>query len=282
MNVATSLETKIAQAGGRILGKNSGSAFDELFEQASIRSVTSSPVAETSSSSTPQPADGEISLTAAARHLGFTALVADGHSRKVKYMQALALGLPCIAHRWITTCLERDEIVDWAPYLLCAGESAFLGGAYRSRNLVSYDASHARLTQVMEARPRLLGSSRILIVMKKSEQGKKAEYVFLARVLGATICRVNSLEDAKAKMKASQDQGRPFDWVYIGDKVSKADWLTDAGKDAGGNNKKRKRGSGNAAATAGPQSKKLRTLSDELVIQSLILGRLIEAGEMEE
>ncbi|OIW29974.1 hypothetical protein CONLIGDRAFT_632080 [Coniochaeta ligniaria NRRL 30616] len=285
MDAAGSLETKIAQAGGRILENG----FDELFESGSVRSVITSPVSSTSSSP-PQAADEDVNLVPAARHLGFTALVADGHSRKEKYMQALALGLPCVAARWITMCLDSGEIVDWAPYLLCAGQSAFLGGAYKSRILAPYDASHAQLARVIEARPRLLDGNRILLVMKKSEkkseQGKKMlKYVFLARVLGATLCRVQSVNEAKAMVKASQEMGRPFDWVYAGGKIDKTELFAEAvtgATNTGGNSKKRKRGGGNTTATAGDPTKKIQTLTDELVIQSLILGRIIQEGEMEE
>jgi hypothetical protein len=285
MDAARSLESKIMQAGGRVLENG----FDELFESGSVRSVITSPVPSTSSSP-PQAADGDVNLVPAARHLGFTALVADGHSRKEKYMQALALGLPCIAARWITTCLNSGKIVDWAPYLLSAGQSTFLGGAYKSRILAPYDASQAQLAQIIEGRPRLLDGSRILLVMKKSEkkseQGKKMmKYVFLARVLGATLCGAQSVNEAKAKMKASQDMGRPFDWVYAGSKVDKAELFADAengAANARANSKKRKRGGGNTTATAGNSTQQIRTLTDELVIQSLILGRLIEEDEIDE
>lgn len=226
--------------------------------------------------------DGEVTLTAAARRLGFTALVADGHSRKPKYMQALALGLPCIAAKWITACLDRNEIVDWAPYLLCAGQSKFLDGAYRSRTLTPYDASQARLAQVIEARPRLLDGNKVLLVMKKAEQGKKLAYVFLARILGATLCRAHSTGDARAQVKAAQESGEPFDWVYADGKAGKAELYTDGAADTGANNKKRKRAVGWVTIIEGAPMKKTRTLTDELVIQSLILGRLIEDGEMKE
>ncbi|KAI9875472.1 MAG: hypothetical protein M1823_007469, partial [Watsoniomyces obsoletus] len=53
---------------------------------------------------------------------GFTVLVADKHSRKEKYMQALALGLPCLSGKWIDACVEAKALVDWQPYLLAAGE----------------------------------------------------------------------------------------------------------------------------------------------------------------
>lgn len=281
MHTATSLENKIVQAGGRILEEG----FVELFDSGGGRSVSASPVSSTPSSPA-QVADGEVNLTPAARRLGFTALIADGHSRKEKYMQALALGLPCLAARWITACLDTGKVVDWAPYLLCAGQSTLLDGAYMSRTILAYDASEARLALVIGARQRLLDGSRILLVMKKSEQNKKKmmAYVFLARVLGATLCRVHSVNEAKTKMEAFQAIGQPFDWIYAGGKVNKTELFADvgaAGTKAGANSKKRKRGGGSTTSTVGALNG-IRTLTDELIAQSLILGRLIQEGEMEE
>jgi hypothetical protein len=255
------VQKRIKQAGGRILENG----FDELFEVSTIGPLSSSPM---SSAGT----EGEISLTPEGRSTGFTALIADGHSRKVKYMQALALGIPCLAARWVTTCLGRNELVDWSPYLLCAGQSAFLGDAIRSRSLTPYHAATARLTDVISQREKLLEGSRILTVMRKSSEGKKMAYVFLARVLGASLTRVRSVEEAKAEMKAAEEAGRPFDWVYADGKPDEEALL--ASGPTGG--KKRKR-----ISMAAHPAKRVRTLSDELVIQSLILGRLIEEGEME-
>jgi hypothetical protein len=262
MEIAKTVEHRIVQAGGRVLANG----FDELFEVSPARSAPSSPTSDT------EGPEVELPLAEGAQAVGFTALIADGHSRKVKYMQALGLGLPCLATRWVTTCLDRGELVDWSPYLLCAGQSAFLGDAIRSRSLAPYDAAKVTLADVIDRRPRLLAGSRILMIMKKSEQGKKMPYVFLARVLGATVARVTSIDDAKARLALP---GRhAFDWVYVDDKIDKASLVVPAVV-----GKKRKRGS---AAANHPPAKKMRTLSNELVIQSLILGRLIGDGEMDE
>lgn len=274
MRLAEAIEAKLSRAGGRILQNG----FDELFEIQPVTSAAASP------SSVSEP-DSEIKLAASARSMGFTALIADGHSRKVKYMQALALGLPCIATRWVTACLDRNELVDWSPYLLCAGQSTFLGDAIRSRNLAPYDASEATLASVVERRPRLLAGSRILLAMKKPEETKKVAYVFLARVLGASLSRVYTLDEARECLRAMEDLGRPFDWVYVDEKVAGEGALfppVAAPAKNGGAGRKRKREAAKAPRSVGPSPKRIRTLSNELVIQSLILGRLIEEGEMDE
>ncbi|KAL2262910.1 hypothetical protein VTK26DRAFT_8959 [Humicola hyalothermophila] len=271
MDFSATVQRRIRQAGGRILENG----FDELFQAVPMGTPTGSP------RSSPG-ADADINLTSEGLSTGFTALIADGHSRKVKYMQALALGLPCIAARWVTACLDNNRLVDWAPYLLCAGQSAFLGGAIRSRTLAPYDAATARLSDVISRRPKLLEGSRILAVVKKALEARKMAYVFLARVLGASLKRVYSIEEAKKEMKAAEDAGAPFDWVYVDGKADE-DALFGVGSAPGG--KKRKRATATSfrgSAAAEQPLKRARTLGDELVIQSLILGRLIEEGEMTE
>jgi hypothetical protein len=265
LDFSTTVQRRIKQAGGRILENG----FDELFDVSHLGTPVSSPA------STPGT-ETEINLSPEGRATGFTALIADGHSRKVKYMQALALGLPCVAARWVTTCLERNELVDWTPYLLCAGQSAFLGDAIRSRSLSPYDPATAKLADVIGQREKLLEGSRILAVVKKALEGKKMAYVFLARVLGASLTRVYGVEEARAEMKAAEDAGLPFDWVYVDGKPEEEALFATGPVGA----KKRKRASV-AGGAAQPPVKRVRTLSDELVIQSLILGRLIEEGEME-
>ena len=264
MHFAKAVEGKIQEAGGRLLPEG----FDELFEKSSMKETSTSP------SSPTQPAP-ELRLLASAAHTGFTALIADGHSRKAKYMQALALGLPCIAARWITTCLDKDKLVDWAPFLLCAGQSAFLGDAIRSRILAPYDAGTAQLATLLDGRPRFLEGSRILVVLRKGDRGKRNAYLFLAHVLGGALSRVSTVDEARMRLKAAEDLGRPYDWVYIDDKAEREEIFGPA-KAADG--KKRKRLS--VSADAGPDPKKTRTLSDEAVIQSLILGRLLDEEEM--
>jgi hypothetical protein len=313
---SATIQKLIRQAGGRILENG----FDELFDVAPLSGgggTGGTPASsDPTSSSTPAPADlsrrprattemseaaaanddaEELSLTPEGRATGFTALIADGHSRKVKYMQALALGLPCLAARWVTACLDRGTLVDWSPYLLCAGQSAFLGDAIRSRCLPPpgfYDASAARLPAVVRQRARLLRGSRILAVVRRAAEAKKMAYVFLARVLGASLTRVHTVEEARAEMREAERVGRAFDWVYADGKAEEEALFAgaDAGAaaavvPAGAGGKKRKRVASTAMETGGPAAglpvKRIRTLSDELVIQSLILGRLIEEGEMD-
>ncbi|KAI1648282.1 uncharacterized protein F4817DRAFT_69838 [Daldinia loculata] len=262
------VERMIRQEGGKILPDG----FDELFKFDSFQATGNN----TSSR------DLSSSLTLLDQDIGFTALIADGHSRKVKYMQALALGIPCLAPKWIMNCISKREIIDWSSYLLCAGPSTLLGEAIRSRNLQPYDASTAKLADVVNERPKLLNKARILLVMKKTKnEGKKLPYVFLAQVLGGSLVRVYSLEEARVKLRDEESQNRPFDWVYVDDSLHNAQDALFGSSTGNTATRKRKRQS-TGSEEADPPPKRIRTLSDELVIQSLILGRLIEDGEMEE
>jgi hypothetical protein len=262
--IAQELADRISQAGGTILVEG----FSELFDSPMSTNTVTSPAKSS------QSAAG-IKLQPHAREVKFTALIADGHSRKEKYMQALALGLPCLAFRWITTCLDQQEVVDWSPYLLCAGESSYLGGAIRSRTLLPYDAAAAQLSEVIAHRPQLLADHRILVVMRKAAETKKKAYVFLAQVLGATLSRVTTMDEARIKLKEMADAGDPYDWVYVDDSAIKLEQLFQSYAEE---SKRRKRGSRPGKNELAP--KKVRVLSEESVIQSLILGRLIEEDDI--
>lgn len=213
-----------------------------------------------------------LKLNKANLESGFTALIADSHSRKAKYMQALALGIPCLAPQWITTCLNKGAIVDWEPYVLCAGASTVLGNAIRSRNLIPYLAVEARFIDIIDQRTRLLDGQRVLVVVdsKKARSEAKQPYIFLATILGPSITRVFTVEQARETLHAHQKAGTPFDWLYIDKLTGKADAVL---APVGGTRRRK--------STQTAVSSSVRVLDDELVIQSLILGRMVEEDEMD-
>lgn len=291
------LKDTIIREGGMVLSDG----FDALFSLDHSRSRGGGNAARS---------NGEMTLKTP--EMGFTALIADEHSRKAKYIQALALGLPCLAPRWITTCVAKRRLVDWSSYLLCAGQSAFLGEAIRSRNLPYYDPTTSQLSTVIERRPKLLENTKVLVVLKRTTKEDSMPYLFLVQVLGATLTRVHSLDEARALLLQRQAVDEPFDWVYVGDRIADPSAvLYGSGgtqqqrQQQGAGSRKRKRTAkaiNNAvsmstnATTSMAQStaptegddgggdgrppKRVRTLDDELVVQSLILGRLIEEDEM--
>lgn len=256
----TKLESKISLAGGLILPEG----FEELFERSTVMSTTTPIVDE----------DETLKLTKTGAESGFTALIADGHSRKAKYMQALALGLPCLAPQWITACLSKDAILDWEPYLLCAGSSAVLGNAIRSRNLPAYPADEAKLVDVIEERARLLECQSILVVVdsKKSRSEAKQPYIFLAQALGPSVSRVFTTQQARDTLRERERAGCPFDWLYVDKGTGTAESVL-APETGAKRNRKR-------TALAAHLTTNVRVLNDELVIQSLILGRMVDEEEM--
>lgn len=264
----TSLEDAIRQEGGEILDDG----FNSLFEFDTLPANVKASSTHTLSNS----------LRLRDDDVGFTALIADGHSRKVKYMQALALGIPCLAPKWIAVCIAKKEIVDWSSYLLCAGSSTILGDAIRSRNLPPYDALTAKLAHVISHRPTMLRGSKILLIMGKNKsEEKKLPYVFLAQVLGASLVRVYGIEEARAKLRETESGNDAFDWVYVDGQPRDAKSAL-FGPGPGERASKKRRRARTESNVSDRPPKRIRTLNDELVIQSLILGRLIEEDEMED
>ncbi|KAK4501799.1 hypothetical protein PRZ48_007608 [Zasmidium cellare] len=254
----------IGQHGGTILD----GGFEELFELPNIGEP-----AQKSPRKQMEETESGLRLKPEHKDLGFVALIADKHSRRAKYMQALALGLPTLSGRWVLDSLDSSKnkkpvmndngTVDplpWERYLLPAGESAYLGGAIRSRTLTSYESASAALQATISSRPTLLDGESVLIVAPKKDKAgweKRRTYAFLTLALGAgQVKRVYDLEEAKSLI----DPEIPM-WLYVDGPLSKARAaLSDAGK-------KRKRG-------AEVKKGNVRIVDDEFVVQSLILGAL--------
>ncbi|KAJ6438270.1 60S ribosomal protein L38 [Purpureocillium lavendulum] len=257
------LESRILQAGGMILKDG----FQELFDQPATTSAAGSAVEEA------EP----LRLTKTAVHCGFTALIADRHSRTAKFMQALALGLPCLAPRWITSCLDKGEILRWEPYLLSAGVSAVLGQATRSRLLMPYPAAEATLVDVMDHSSKLLQDQTVLVVAdtKKMKKQTRQQYLFLVQALGpAHLSRVTTADQARTALRECEKSDAPFDWLYVDESVGTVDAVLAPPRETG--SKKRKK-----AAAQAPIGGYVRVLTDELVIQSLILGEMVDQEDLE-
>jgi hypothetical protein len=220
-----------------------------------------------------------LSLTPAAKSTGFTALIADEHSRKTKYMQALALGLPCISGRWISACVSKGSIVDWAPYLLCAGQSKFLGNAHLSRALEAYPAAEATLDSTFASRSKMLEGKSVLLVSGKSRADtKRKAFIFLTRAMGPDrVGQVADYSEARKKLVEGEREGRDWDLLFV-DASGKAveSTLFGANPPSSAGSRKRKRGPTTTEDTPSPAPKKIRLITDEDVVQSLIFGQLIE------
>jgi hypothetical protein len=219
-----------------------------------------------------QDSEPALNVNTQYRSLGFTAVIANEHSRKPKYMQALALGLPCLSGHWILSCVAKGSIVDWKPYLLCAGQSVLLGNALLSRHLTSYPtATEASLVTCVGERTRILDGVSILAVGCKGFIDEKLGlFSFLCLATGPSrFCQVPSFEEVRKKLLDDEAQGIKWDLIFCDATRKTVDTAIFANSTA----KKRKRTS-TVAAEAAP--KRVRIIDKEDLLQSLIIGQLVE------
>lgn len=269
----------IMENGGTILHEG----FTELFESSSIVPIDTPTKANAQDT---YPDNKGLQLTALAEGVGFTCLIADTHSRREKYMQALALNLPCLSGRWVEDCIAKGRVTDWDIYLLPAGDSTYLNGATKSRLMLPTPPSTARLPETIASRPKLLAGHSVLLVMGrgKAEEKRKA-YIFLTYALGASrVERVTDLGTAKALIDSQSDAGLPasWDWIYVDDADQKAakSMLTPKPKMQRihlFHGKKRKKSIASSTPTPPNELRcSAKVVGNEFLCQSLILGRLYE------
>ncbi|KAJ5360214.1 hypothetical protein N7517_009405 [Penicillium concentricum] len=269
----------IIENGGTVLHDG----FTELFEASSIVPVDTPIKGGTK--------DAELNnkglrLTALADDVGFACLIADTHSRREKYMQALALNLPCLAGRWVEDCIAQGRVLDWDIYLLPAGDSMYLNGATKSRVMAPNPPSTARLAETISARTKLLAGQSVLLVMGRGKvEEKRKAYIFLTYALGASrVERVPDLGTARALIDSQSDAGLStnWDWIYVddADQAAAKSILTPKPKTQRihlFHGKKRRKSI--ASFTPTPPNEvqcTARVVGNEFVCQSLILGRLFE------
>ncbi|KAF7960132.1 hypothetical protein EAE96_001731 [Botrytis aclada] len=266
---------KDKQVAIRLIKQHGGRILDDGFENLFTPTIPPSK-SRTGSSET---GEAELEIASSELNIGFVALIADEHSRKAKYMQALALGLPCISGRWISHCVEKCTIIDWLPYLLSAGNSSFLGGAVKSRYLRPYSASNANLNDIFTQRLKLLDGKSILIVTGKGKAGEKRKpYTFLTRALGPTrLGQAQDLKQAREMLLDAESKNSSYDWLYVDGKQDvEAAVFENTPASTSGGGRKRKRASIQEEQASPPLPKRIRIVNDEVMIQSLILGQLIE------
>ncbi|KAL4974395.1 hypothetical protein BDW66DRAFT_152948 [Aspergillus desertorum] len=251
--------------------------FNELFDLPS-----NAPIATPTKATASQPA-GRIThlrLKPDVEEAGFACLIADKHSRRPKYMQALALNIPCLSDRWVEDCVAKGQIMDWQMYLLPAGESSYLNGATKSRILTPYPAARARLSKTVAARPNLLNGQSVLLITSrngKADEERRKAYIFLTYALGASkIERVPDIQSARAALHKQLQDGQetsPWDWVYIDDDDKAAKALAARSLPS-----KKRRNSRLTEAVSGDDLglSNVRVVGNEFVCQSLILGRLVD------
>ena len=253
----TSIENSITRAetlahircnGGTILE----TGFDSLFNIPDLPSV--------SQPSLSAPETFRLKSTSAAR--GFTCLIADKHCRTHKFFQALALGIPCLAPRWVRDCISKQKLLPWQPYLLPSGDSTFLG-TVRSRLLPNCAPDTVTLPALIAHRPAFLAGASVLLVMGKGkeEQMMKA-YPFIAYALGAAhVARAVTLEAARKVLEKGEEH---WDWVCYHEGNGTGPRQTESVFFGGRGRKRKSMGEGT------------RVVVTEFVVQSLILGQLVE------
>lgn len=192
-------------------------------------------------------------------NIGFTALLADRHSRKEKYLQALALNLPCLSGKWIESCTRKGTIVNWQSYLLPAGDSSVLEGMTRSRILPPIaDVTTVKVADMIASRPNLLcGHAAVLVTGRGKAEEKRKAMIFLAQAAGAgKLQRAMDLRTAVTHATENED----VRWILVDDRdVGTATSMLEEVVDREGD-------------TIGA----IRVVNNEFICQSLILGALIE------
>lgn len=277
-NAKSRITRLVLENGGRILKDG----FNELFEY-----TANVPLAESSDPNS-TPTSEPFHLASAAEEIGFACLIADKHSRREKYMQALALNLPCISGRWVDDCAAQSRVLDWGMYLLPAGESLYLDGATKSRLLNPVPAQSSRLSDTIAGRPNLLNGQSVLLVMGKGRaEEKRKAYIFLTYALGASkVERVFDLKSARTVLEQQAASGvdRDWDWISVDDdEQDAAQAMILGGSDEpqkpqpARRGRKRKRPGPVGSRDCVPSvNTKARIMGNEFLCQSLILGRLFE------
>ncbi|KAI9771536.1 MAG: hypothetical protein M1839_002779 [Geoglossum umbratile] len=244
---------QIIENGGKILEDG----FEELFQPDWFVETSGDP--------------HSFRLKRDAEKLGFACVIANVHSRKPKFLGALALGLPCLHGRWIKDCTKKNEIVDWDPYLLPSGESSYLGGSTRSRVLLPYSPLTAQLPNTIASRPKTLEGQSIILVMGRSKaEDRRKAFLFLVFALGASkVHQVPNIEAARRHLADAERNEENWDWVCVNDKDAKKA-LSGGGATSG---RKRKREDEDMESEVG--FPRVKIMSDDHVMQTVVMGRLM-------
>ena len=131
------------------------------------------------------------------KELVFGCVLAKCHSRTPKYLEALALGWPCLSWRYIYDCIEKKKFLhNWNDYLLAAGESEVLDGSPISCNISEFYRRWFKdwnLKQQFESRILIFGSLESSIYLIDSKNSNNSDEVktltFLLLMIG-----VNKIE----------------------------------------------------------------------------------------
>jgi hypothetical protein len=284
-HLVSDLSRTITAHGGKVLQHG----FHEMFDVESNR-------APPSSEDTAKELSDGVVLLPEYQDVTFVALISNSHSRRAKQFQALALNIPVVHTRWLTDSIAAARAIPFAKYLLPAGISTFFDpeGVIRSRTMETYDLADEKVSFVnmLQQRQLFFRDQKILLLTgaTKKELEKKQPYMFLIHALGPSgVGRCRDLMTAKDMV---EDEG--WDWVCVDGGAegvaSAAEVLFAEGKPkstaakkrtaAAGKKRKRESEPVNASEVLIKSGmvgeRKVHVICDEFVIQSLILGALIE------
>ncbi|KAF3941055.1 hypothetical protein ABW19_dt0204261 [Dactylella cylindrospora] len=184
----------------------------------------------------------------------FTAVISDRSSTTLKYCQALALGLPCLAVRWVEDSVQADMALPWQDYLLPAGESQYLDGAVKSRVIDWIDLKAATFANMFSRRRKLMDGMNVIFHEAKGKRKSEPQpYRFLIHAMGpAHVRHIKSAEAVNDILRANNPK---IKWHFVFSKEDKSRF-----------NAKRK----------GRDLEPVRIVSDEWLKQCLIMGMLLD------
>ena len=260
----------------RMIRENGGHVITDKFDSLFDTSVPSTPQEDHSADLlTLQP-------TSSAASLGFVALITNSQSRRIKYVQALALNIPCLHSQWIYNCVKQQTLLPWSQYLLPAGQSSILNGAIHSRVLSGLNTSLSSpntttFPAMVEHRPRLLENANVLMIMDASKHDEKRKaFTFLAHAMGTKKIRwVKGATAAREKLTGNHD----WNWVLV-DEVKVREMSKQLLNDKTHETQRSKRNSTGRLVSAGSSApavtRSFKIIGDDHLVQCLISGASLE------
>ncbi|MCJ1446633.1 MAG: hypothetical protein MMC23_007139 [Stictis urceolatum] len=296
-------ENSIKTNGGRVLA----TGFEELFSFApTMSSRATTPSTRSSRTSTPsssrqtetshQTNDEPLSFRFHTDAKSPTLLLADHSSRINKYLQALALGVPCLHPRYVRDCLAQQKLLDWRCYLLPSGESEFFHKNKDKKVTISRwlphitepsDPDQWTLQKITNNRNKWLDGKHVLIVGAGSD--KMEAYAFIALAMGAEEVSVaKGKQEARRILHKADDED---DMDTDGANQCHWDWVCVEKEDDGKPPTKKRKSSSSSSGSKLDRGfmtdaemieglEGVKVVGTECVVQSLILGRLLDPSEL--
>ncbi|KAK6354655.1 hypothetical protein TWF696_003795 [Orbilia brochopaga] len=186
--------------------------------------------------------------------IGFTAVISDRASTTSKYLQALALGIPCLSPKWVEDSVQSKTALQWHNYLLPAGDSQYLDGATKSRIIDWVDIQSATFANMFSRRAKLMEGVNVIIHTSAKNKNEPQIYPFLIHAMGPSEVKYAASVEEVNKLLKSKSSGTR--WHYILSKDEKPKF--------------------NLKGRARDPAFSVRVVNHEWVKQSLIFGKLLD------